>query len=28
MIKLSYPDGHVFSMSPADADASLRQKAK
>ena len=24
MIKLAYPDGHVFSMSPADADPSLR----
>ena len=28
MTKLSYPDGHVFSMSPADADPSLRQKGK
>jgi len=28
MTKLSYADGHVFSMSPADADASLRQKGK
>ncbi len=27
MTKLSYPDGHVFSMSPQDADPSLR-KAK
>ncbi len=26
MIKLAYPDGHVFSMSPQDADPSLRQK--
>lgn len=24
MIKLAYPDGHVFSMSPQDADPSLR----
>ena len=28
MTKLSYPDGHVFSMSPADADPSLRQQGK
>ena len=28
MTKLSYPDGHVFSMSPADADPSLQQKGK
>ena len=28
MTKLSYADGHVFSMSPADADPSLRQKGK
>ena len=28
MTKLSYPDGHVFSMSPADADPNLRQKGK
>jgi len=26
MIKLSYADGHVFSMSPQDADPSLRKK--
>jgi hypothetical protein len=26
MIKLSYPDGHVFSMSPQDADPNLRGK--
>ena len=25
MTKLSYADGHVFSMSPADADPSLRK---
>lgn len=24
MIKLAYPDGHVFSMSPQDADPGLR----
>ena len=28
MTKLSYVDGHVFSMSPSDADPSLRQKGK
>jgi hypothetical protein len=28
MIKLSYPDGHVFSMSPQDADPSLRSSQK
>jgi hypothetical protein len=28
MTKLSYADGHVFSMSPADADPSLRGKGK
>jgi len=28
MTKLSYPDGHVFSMSPQDADPSLRSKQK
>ena len=28
MIKLSYPDGHVFSMSPQDADPSLRKTQK
>jgi hypothetical protein len=28
MTKLSYPDGHVFSMSPQDADASLRRTQK
>ena len=28
MTKLSYVDGHVFSMSPADADPSLRQQGK
>lgn len=28
MIKLSYPDGHVFSMSPQDADPSQRGKQK
>ena len=26
MTKLSYPDGHVFSMSPKDADPSLRSQ--
>ena len=26
MLKLSYPDGHVFSMAPQDADPSLRGK--
>jgi len=26
MTKLSYPDGHVFSMSPQDADPSLRKQ--
>lgn len=26
MIKLAYPDGHVFSMNPQDADPSLRNK--
>ena len=26
MTKLAYPDGHVFSMSPQDADPSLRKK--
>jgi hypothetical protein len=26
MIKLAYPDGHVFSMSPQDADPALRNK--
>jgi hypothetical protein len=26
MTKLSYPDGHVFSMSSQDADPSLRKK--
>ena len=26
MTKLSYPDGHVFSMSPQDADPNLRKK--
>ena len=26
--KLSYPDGHVFSMSPMDADPSLRKTQK
>ena len=25
MLKLGYPDGHVFSMSPKDADPSLRK---
>lgn len=25
MIKLAYPDGHVFSMNPADADPNLRK---
>ena len=28
MTKLAYPDGHVFSMSPADADPSLRKTQK
>jgi len=28
MTKLSYPDGHVFSMSPQDADPSLRSVQK
>ena len=28
MTKLSYPDGHVFSMSPQDADPSLRGAKK
>jgi Family of unknown function (DUF6152) len=28
MTKLSYPDGHVFSMSPQDADPSLRGTQK
>ena len=28
MIKLQYPDGHVFSMSPQDADPSLRRNQK
>ena len=28
MTKLSYPDGHVFSMSPQDADPSLRRTPK
>jgi hypothetical protein len=28
MTKLSYPDGHVFSMSPQDADPSLRRTRK
>ena len=28
MTKLSYPDGHVFSMSPQDADPSLRRTQK
>ena len=28
MIKLSYPDGHVFSMNPQDADPNLRSKQK
>ena len=28
MTKLSYPDGHVFSMSPQDADPSLRGTRK
>ena len=28
MTKLAYPDGHVFSMSPQDADASLRKTQK
>ena len=26
MLKLSYPDGHVFSMNPADADPTLRRQ--
>ena len=28
MIKLSYPDGHVFSMAPQDADPSQRRNQK
>jgi len=28
MTKLAYPDGHVFSMSPKDADPSLRTAQK
>jgi hypothetical protein len=28
MTKLSYPDGHVFSMSPKDADLALQGKQK
>jgi uncharacterized protein DUF6152 len=28
MTRLSYPDGHVFSMSPQDADPSLRKGQK
>jgi len=28
MTKLSYPDGHVFSMSPRDADPNLRSGQK
>ena len=28
MTKLSYPDGHVFSMSPQDADPNLRKAQK
>src|SRR5215469_13895087 len=28
MTKLSYPDGHAFSMSPQDADPSLRRTQK
>jgi hypothetical protein len=28
MTKLSYPDGHVFSMSPKDADPSLGREQK
>ena len=28
MTKLSYPDGHVFSMSPQDADPSLKSEQK
>lgn len=28
MTKLSYPDGHVFSMSPQDADPNLRRTQK
>src|SRR5258708_373632 len=28
MTKLSYPDGHVFSMSPQDADPSQRRTQK
>jgi hypothetical protein len=28
MTKLSYPDGHVFSMSPQDADPNLRKGQK
>ena len=28
MTKLSYPDGHVFSMSPQDADPNLRKTQK
>ena len=28
MTKLSYPDGHVFSMSPQDADPNPRKPQK
>lgn len=28
MIRLSYPDGHVFSMNPQDADPALRKAQK
>lgn len=28
MTKLTYPDGHVFSMSPQDADPNLRKTQK
>ncbi len=28
MTRLSYPDGHVFSMSPQDADPNLRRTQK
>ncbi len=28
MTKLSYPDGHVFSMSPQDADPNLKKAQK
>lgn len=28
MTKLAYPDGHVFSMSPQDADPSLKKAQK